>query len=140
MSTSTTTLEAVDHVQIPVRDLTRAAHWYADTLGFTIQEIGGEGNDQAFLLLPDGPLLCLWRTEEGSYSHFIHRGAPRPSLFFRVSPARMEAIHDRLLVAGGSIGLRPDSFAYGEGETMKFMMFHDPDGNYLGLIECGGKK
>ncbi len=69
-------LEAVDHVQIPVRDRHRAAEWYSRTLGLKIHAIGGPGDDQAFLELPTGPLLCLWETEPGSHSRFTHRGAP----------------------------------------------------------------
>jgi catechol 2,3-dioxygenase-like lactoylglutathione lyase family enzyme len=139
MSRPASLLDSVDHVQIPVRDLSRAAHWYADTLGFTIQGIGGDGDDQAFLLLPNGPLLCLWETEAGSHSHFTHRGGPRPSLFLKVNPPGIRAIHDRLVAAGATIGLKPDSWEYGAGvDPMKFVMFHDPDGNYLGLIECSG--
>src|SRR5687767_9171592 len=116
-------LEAVDHVQIPVRDKAGAAEWYSQTLGFKIQAIGGPGDDQAFLELPRGPLICLWETEGGTHSHFIHRGAPRPSLFFKVHAPGMAVVYARLVGSGATIGLKPESWEYGAGETMKFMMF-----------------
>ncbi len=47
----------------------------------------------------------------------------------------MKALHDRLVEGGVTIGVRPERWEYGEGECMNFIMFHDPDGNYLGLIE-----
>lgn len=122
-------LTKVDHVQIPVRNLEESKEWYVKTLGF--KERGGSSGDLLFLELSQGPILLLWRTEEGSHNHFIYEGAPKPSLFF--DTPNIKAVHDRLVEAGATIGPVPEKW---EGEDMKFMFFYDPNGNYLGVIEA----
>jgi catechol 2,3-dioxygenase-like lactoylglutathione lyase family enzyme len=124
-------LTQVDHVQIPVRNLEESKDWYVNTLGCKVGQ--GSAGDLFFLELPNGPILVLWKTEEGVHNHFSYQDRPKPTLFF--DTPNIKAVYDRLQEAGAKVGPVPETW---EGDDMKFMFFYDLNGNYLGVIEAQG--
>ena len=118
-------LDSVYHVQIPVTDLTAAIKWYVDHLGFA--ETWPATDRHAFLGLPHGPFLMMWRTEDPERANFTIDGETFPVVLF--GTRRIHDLRKNLMDAGVPITQFQD-----EG-THWILKFLDPDGNMLGVIQ-----
>jgi catechol 2,3-dioxygenase-like lactoylglutathione lyase family enzyme len=150
-------LEAIDHINLVVRDLPGMTRFYTELLGLTITKqvtIRGEWIDRTvglagvvgevvYLDFPaSGPRIELIRylSPVGS----IAPGQELPNtpgirhLAFRV--ADIDLIHQRLMNAGvrfqSAIQQVPDTqVTYAGGVRKRLVYFHDPEGNLLELCE-----
>lgn len=149
-------IEAIDHVNIVVRDLARMTAFYRDALGFTVTKevtisgawidetvgLSGVEADVVYLDLPSGPRIELidYRAPTG-----VEPGVPNaPHLFglrhmaFRVS--EIDSLVVRLKAAGvtfqSDVKSVPDSqVKYASGAKKQLVYFRDPEDNLLELCE-----
>jgi predicted transcriptional regulator YdeE/catechol 2,3-dioxygenase-like lactoylglutathione lyase family enzyme len=112
-------LELIDHVQVPVADLEEAIAWYTRHLGFQLDQIASP--ELAFLYLPLGPHLLLWKTKDQSTATFTKSGETMPVI--GISSRSIQKLHDQLQHARVRITHFQDE---GYGIVLKFL---DPDGN-----------
>lgn len=119
-------LTALEHMQIPVRQMDRAISWYTEQLGFRLSS--RDGDRIAFLTLPEGPLLMLWQTEdESTYAHYTVNGVDFPVLLYRTT--RIHELRERLTQLGARIQVyQDDGFAW-------VLKFYDPEGNLWGALQ-----
>ncbi|WP_219837084.1 VOC family protein [Paenibacillus sp. R14(2021)] len=123
-------LQALEHAQIPVKDIDRAIKWYAEYLGF--KPTRRDGDRIAFLTLPAGPILMLWKTTSDTAAHFKVDGVDFPVLLYRTE--RIHELHDRLMEAGAQIQVyQDDGFAW-------VLKFYDPEGNLWGTLQMNEKQ
>jgi len=118
-------LTAVEHVQIPVRRMDRAIDWYVEHLGFRLQ--GRDGDRIAFLTLPEGPLLMLWRTGDDTAARFSVDGADYPVILYRTE--RIHELRDRLAACGARIQ------AYRNEGMFWVLKWYDTEGNVWGALQ-----
>ena len=120
----------VSHFEIPARDLERAARFYREVFGWTIEPLpwgghpyytvrgsAGEGRKNGI----DGGLLPA----DGSLNH--------PLLVIHVADADLEDCLRRIVEAGGRIDLPAEDV----GGMGRFARFRDPEGNLLGMWQAG---
>ena len=149
-------LEAIDHVNLVVRDLDGMAAFYSDLLGMRISKrvtisgkwidhvVGLEGveADVMYLDPPAGPRVELIRYRQPPGTRPDAVGASNTiglrHLAFRVSG--IESLVEKLKRAGIRFfsdvqRVPPEQVSYG-GDRQKFLVyFHDPEGNLLELCE-----
>ncbi|MDQ6420578.1 VOC family protein [Paenibacillus sp. LHD-117] len=119
-------LEKLEHMQIPVKDLSKSVEWYVEHLGFSLR--GKSERDQhAFLTLPEGPMLMLWETKDESKANFIHNGQLMPVLLYRTQ--HIHQLHENLKRIDVEITFFQDE---GFGWVLKFI---DLNGNMWGVIQ-----
>lgn len=118
----------VSHFEIPARDMERAARFYREVFGWTVEALPWEGppyykvrgsvaEDRPGREGIDGGLLPAGQ------------GIEHPLLMIHISEAELTACLDRIVAAGGRIDLPATPI-----ETMGFYArFRDPEGNLLGL-------
>ncbi|MBM7568634.1 VOC family protein [Paenibacillus sacheonensis] len=123
-------LQALEHAQIPVRDMERAIMWYAEYLGF--KPTGRDGDRIAFLSLPAGPILMLWKTTSDTAAHYQVDGVDFPVLLYRTE--RIHELHGRLSEAGARIQV------YEDGGFAWVLKFYDPEGNLWGALQMNEKQ
>jgi len=117
-------LEALLHVQIPVKSLNEAIAWYCDHLGFSLQ---AEFDKSAFLALSTGPTLMLWETADKTSSTFTVDSQPMPVCLY--TTADIHSLHDHLQAQKVTIThYQNDGFGW-------VLKFFDPSGNMLGVIQ-----
>jgi catechol 2,3-dioxygenase-like lactoylglutathione lyase family enzyme len=123
-------LASLEHMQIPVRQMDRAISWYTEQLGFRLEHRDGDRN--AFLRLPEGPLLMLWHTyDESTYAHYTVDGTDFPVLLYRTT--QIHELHKRLTDLGSRIQLfQDDGFAW-------VLKFYDPEGNLWGVLQVNSE-
>lgn len=111
----------VSHFEIPARDLERAARFYREVFGWTVEPLPWEGHPYYKVRGVAGPSLGggIVPADEG-YGH--------PLLVIHVDGA-MEIWVERIVEAGGRIEQRPAPV----GGFGWFARFRDPEGNLLGL-------
>ncbi len=116
----------LSHFEIPAHDLERAARFYREVFGWTVEPLpwGGhlyykirgsaaEGRKEGI----DGGLLPI----EHSVDH--------PLLVIHISGADLEDCLRRIVEAGGGIDLSAEAV----GGMGRFARFRDPEGNLMGL-------
>lgn len=119
----------VSHFEIPARDLERAARFYREVFGWTIEPLpwggppyytvrgsAGEGRKDGI----DGGLLPA----DGPVEH--------PLLVIHISGADLEDCLRRIVEAGGGIDLPAEDV----GGMGRFARFRDPEGNLMGLWQA----
>jgi predicted enzyme related to lactoylglutathione lyase len=109
----------VGQVFIPVRDMEKAASWYAELLGFH-HESGRLGHGDTIFDIPveQGPRLCL----DANRPDFVASGPAR--FFFWTHD--MEATLDHVRALGAEEISEVEDIG-----SLEFMTFQDPDGNLL---------
>ena len=112
-------LKGADLVYFFVSDMERAVTFYQDVLGLRL--VYRTGDDWA--QFEAGPVqLGLHASGQGE-----HR--PGGTLAFRVD----DLDSSRVALAARGISFTPEGG--GEGGELRFVEFHDPDGNVVGLLE-----
>lgn len=115
---------ALDHIQLPVRDLSEAVTWYRDVLGFQLLTDYGA---YAMLRLEPALDLMLWEAQEYTPMRVALDGEIKP-VFFLKSTA-LDELARRLERAEAAVSSAEDlGFA-------RVRKFSDPSGNLLGAIE-----
>jgi catechol 2,3-dioxygenase-like lactoylglutathione lyase family enzyme len=149
-------IEAIDHVNLVVRDLKRMTAFYRDVLNLCVTKevsISGEWIDEVvglkgvvadvvYLDLPAGPRIELiyYRAPDGVESCVENQ----PNVFglrhmaFRMSS--IDAVVEKLSAAGvefqSEVKSVPDSqVQYSGGVRKRLVYFRDPEGNLLELCE-----
>ena len=123
----------VSHFEIPARDLERAARFYREVFGWTVEPVAWEGH-------PYYKVRGSAKPAEGGRAGIdggllpADPGTPHPLLVVHVSGAPLETWLDRITAAGGIIDLPAASV----GTMGVFARFRDPEGNLLGLWGPGG--
>ncbi len=120
----------LEHMQIPVRDLTESIQWYVNYLGFQL-EGKSEDNHHAFLTLQEGPMLMLWETKDKTNANFTYNGQTMPVLLYRTE--QIHELQDNLKSLGVEIIFYQDE---GFGWVLKFI---DLNGNMWGVIQINQK-
>lgn len=121
----------VSHFEIPARDPERAARFYREVFGWSVDllpwerpyykirssaSVSGIGQEGI-----DGGI-----TEAGG-------GLEHPLLMIHIEQAELEAVLERITAAGGSVDLPVTRV----GEMGWWARFRDPEGNLLGLWRSG---
>lgn len=115
---------ALDHLQLPVRNLDEAIAWYSDVLGFRVLTNYGS---YAMLRLDPGLDLMVWEAAEFTPMQVAVDGAAKPVFFLKTE--RFDDLLALLERAQARIaGVEDLGFA-------RFLKFHDPSDNFLGAIE-----
>ena len=115
----------ISHFEIPARDLERAARFYRDVFGWTVEPLPWEGH-------PYFKVRCAAEgTKEGIDGGLVPAGEgfDRPLLVIHVSGASPEAWTERIVRFGGRIEQQPAPV----GDFGWFARFRDSEGNFLGL-------
>lgn len=115
---------ALDHLQLPVRDLDEAIAWYSDILGFQVlTNYGG----YAMLRLEPGLDLMLWEAAGHAPMQVTVNGETKPVFFLKTE--RFDDLAALLERERARIASIEDlGFA-------RFLKFYDPSSNFLGAIE-----
>lgn len=121
----------VSHFEIPARDMERAARFYREVFGWTVEPLPWEGHPYYKVRgsVADGRL-----GREGIDGGILPagQGVEHPLLMIHVSGADLVVWLDRIVAAGGRIDLAVTPVG-----TMGFYArFRDPEGNLLGLWQA----
>ncbi|SEO06975.1 VOC family protein [Paenibacillus sp. OV219] len=119
-------LTALEHVQIPVKQMDRAITWYTEQLGFQLSS--RDGDCIAFLTLPEGPILMLWQTnDEMTNAQFTVNGTEFPTMLYRTT--QIHELYNKLTNLGAQIQVyQDDGFAW-------VLKFYDSEGNLWGVLQ-----
>ena len=111
----------VSHFEIPARDLERAARFYREAFGWTVEPVPWEGHPYYKVRGAAGKAIGggIVPASEG-YDH--------PLLVIQVT-GDMEAWIERIAEAGGTVDQPPAPV----GDFGRFAKVRDPEGNLLGL-------
>ncbi|HYO16323.1 MAG TPA: VOC family protein [Thermoanaerobaculia bacterium] len=118
----------VSHFEIPARDLERAARFYREVFGWTVEPLPWEGPPYYKVR---GSAGDPGTGREGIDGGLLPAGGgvDHPLLVIHVTGDALEAWLERIVEAGGRIDLPAVSVG-----TMGFWArFRDPEGNLLGL-------
>ncbi|UPL09948.1 VOC family protein [Microbacterium sufflavum] len=123
----TPVVTALDHVQLPAKNLDEAIGWYSDVLGFRVLTHYGT---YAMLRLDPGLDLMLWEAAEYTPMRVTVDGDTKPALFLKTE--RFDDLAARLRASDTRIASIEDlGFA-------RFLKFSDPSDNFLGAIAFAG--
>lgn len=114
----------VSHFEIPAQDLDRAARFYREVFGWTVEPLPWEH--------PYFKVRCAAEgSKEGIDGGLVpaSEGFDRPLLVIHVSGASPEVWTGRIVEHGGRIERQPAPV----GDFGWFARFFDPEGNLLGL-------
>lgn len=148
-------IEAIDHVNLVVRDLSGMTRFYHDVLGFTVTKevtISGQWIDEVvgltdvladvvYLDLAMGPRIELISYAKPVGEAVGANDANTPGirhLAFRVSDidAMATRLRDFQVSLGSEIAtVPPTQVSYVGGARKRLVYFHDPEGNLLELCE-----
>ncbi|MBN8191855.1 VOC family protein [Bacillus sp. NTK074B] len=118
---TTSYIEQVHYMRIPVKNVEHSAHWYRDVLGLQLVNMTEE---LAAIKVNDGPfLLILIPTEDETFAHFTVNQEQEFSIGF-TSP-ELAKFHQHLI----DQGVKVDEIKEENGHA--FFHFYDPDGNKL---------
>jgi predicted enzyme related to lactoylglutathione lyase len=122
----------VSHYEIPAHDPERAARFYREAFGWTVEPRPWVGPAYFAVRGSEGP--------EGAGTRLGIRGGilgwgdgsmPHPLLVIHVEDAALEDCLARIESAGGSVDQAPTPVTLGT-----FARFHDTEGNLLGLWQA----
>jgi uncharacterized protein len=121
----------VSHFEIPARDLERAARFYREVFGWTIESLPWEGHPYFRVR---GAAGNPGTGREGIDGGLLPagNGVEHPLLMIHVTGAGLEVWLEKILEAGGRIDLP----ATPVGEMGLYARFRDPEGNLLGLWQA----
>ena len=127
-------LATVRHFEIPAHDLERAARFYREVFGWTVEPLAWDGPPY-FRVKTALPTTGLAR--EGIDGGLTAGGAgsyagAQPLLMIHIAEATLEECLERITGAGGTVDLPISSVA----NLGSFARFLDPEGNRLGLWEA----
>ena len=116
----------VSHFEIPARDLERAARFYREVFGWSIEPLPWEGHPYYKVRGSAGP-----GAREGIDGGLLPADGTldHPLLVLHISGADLADCLARIVEAGGRI----DSPAADVGGMGRFARFRDPEGNLMGL-------
>lgn len=113
----------VGQVFVPVRDMRRAAPWYAELLGFTVDSTSLGHEDTIYdVPVENGPRLAL----DANHPHFVTSAPAR--FFFWTDDMAATLRHLDTMDAG-------DVSEVVDIGSLSFVTFTDPDGNLLMVAE-----
>lgn len=119
---STSFIEQVHYIRIPVKDLEESIQWYRDVLGLQLVSITED--PFAIFKVNDGPfLLTLVPTADETFVHFTVQNEPAFSIGF-TSPELLN-FHNHLL----KNQVRVEEIQEEKGHA--YFHFYDPSGNKL---------
>jgi predicted enzyme related to lactoylglutathione lyase len=112
---------SVSHFEIPARDLERAARFYREVFGWTVEPLPWEGHPYYKIRGVAGASLGGGIVPAGE-------GYEHPLLVIHVD-GELEAWIERIVEAGGTVAQPPARV----GDFGTFAKFRDTEGNVLGL-------
>ncbi|MFD1738879.1 VOC family protein [Bacillus salitolerans] len=119
---STSFIDQVHYIRIPVKDLHKSAEWYTDLLGFHLLTITED--PYAIIKMNEGPfLLILVPTDDDTYAHFTIKGEPEFSIGFTSS--NLTEFHQHLKKHNVIV----EDIKEDNGHS--YFHFYDPSGNKL---------
>jgi predicted enzyme related to lactoylglutathione lyase len=120
----------ISHFEIPARDLERAARFYREVFGWTVEPLPWSGH----------PYYKIRGSAAEGRKNGIEGGllpvgssVDHPLLVIHVSGADLEDCLRRIVEAGGGIDLPVENV----GGMGRFARFRDPEGNLMGLWQAG---
>lgn len=119
----------VSHFEIPARDLERAARFYREVFGWTVEPVAWGGHP--YYKIRGSATEGRKEGIEGGLLP-IENSADHPLLVIHISGADLEDCLRKIVDAGGRIDL-PAEDADGMG---RFARFRDPEGNLMGLWQA----
>lgn len=111
----------VSHFEIPARDLERAARFYREVFGWTVEPLPWEGHPYYKVRGVAGPSL-------GGGIVPMGEGCEHPLLVIHAEGELADWL-ERIVEAGGAVEQSPAPV----GDFGRFARFRDPEGNVLGL-------
>jgi predicted enzyme related to lactoylglutathione lyase len=120
----------VSRFEIPVREAVRAARFYRQAFGWTIEPIAWEG--PAYLWVgaaAPAPSVPAREGIDGGLTTAGLDGVDHPLLVIHVDGVTLEECLERIAAAGGAIDLPVTQV----GTLGRFARFRDTEGNRLGL-------
>ena len=116
----------VSHFEIPAHDLERAARFYREVFGWSVEPLPWEGHPYYKVRGSAGP-----GAREGIDGGLLPAEATlgHPLLVLHISGAGLEECLAKIVEAGGRI----DQPAADVGGLGRFARFRDPEGNLMGL-------
>jgi predicted enzyme related to lactoylglutathione lyase len=128
----------VSHFEIPALDPERAARFYREVFGWTVEPLAWEGPPYFQVRAagpPASPPASLPREGiDGGLTSGQDVG-DQPLLMIHISEATLEECLERIVGAGGTVDL-PATPVGAAGEMGRFARFRDPEGNRLGLWQA----
>jgi predicted enzyme related to lactoylglutathione lyase len=122
----------ISHFEIPARDLERAARFYREVFGWTVEPLPWEGHPYYKVR---GSAVAEEGGKEGIDGGLTTagQGLEHPLLMIHLSGIRLDDCLRKIEEAGGTIAL-PATPVGGLGSWARF---RDPEGNLLGLWQKG---
>jgi uncharacterized protein len=123
----------VSHFEIPARDLERAARFYREVFGWTVEPLPWEGHPYYKVR---GSAGAPGSGREGIDGGLLPAGGgvDHALLMIHVTGAALEIWLERVVEAGGRVDLP----ATPVGTMGLYARFRDPEGNLLGLWQALG--
>lgn len=130
----------IGRVEIPVREMERAAEFYHRAFGWEVEPVEWEGEPYATVRMPAGAAGegGGGETEDGDRGRPVvgvglttgrALGTDRPLVVIHVEESPLEAVLERIAAAGGSVESGPQAI----GDMGRFARFRDPEGHLFGL-------
>jgi len=127
----------VSHFEIPARDLERAARFYREVFGWTVEPLPWDGHPYYTVRGAAGP-PGAGPGRQGIDGGLLpaESAADHPLLVIHLSEGSLEDCLRRIATAGGTV----DREAELVGALGVFARFRDPEGNLLGLWQGAAEK
>jgi uncharacterized protein len=119
---------SVQHFEIPARDPERAARFYREVFGWSVERLEWEGPPY-FRIRPRTEIDGLSRQGIDGGITAGGQAGEQPLLVLHLEDATLEECLARITAAGGSVDREPTEV----GGMGRFARFLDPEGNRLGL-------
>lgn len=127
----------VEHFEIPVQSLERAAEFYRSAFEWQVERIDWQG--PTYLKVRADPTGAGGRASgsglRGGLMRAADAGFEEPLLVLHVAEATLGECLERIVAAGGAVDRQPDSI----GDFGSFARFRDSEGNLLGLWQERGQ-
>jgi uncharacterized protein len=119
----------VSHFEIPARDLSRAARFYREVFGWTVEPLPWEGH--SYFKVRGSAAEGQREGIDGGLLP-AGQGIEHPLLMIHISGEELAVCLDRIVAAGGRINLP----ATPVGAMGFYARFRDSEGNLLGLWQA----